>query len=330
MVSSAKFNNGSLFYPLDAVCGNKSFFWVGRGGFGVTHPGNENVRWIIASKIDEYQKLKRSQRGVVVRSLLDNELRHIKFVTPRQAVLKKLEADDNRRQNDSSTEDCCDENSDTNSKNRRVGGSRRKSLLDKHGSIDRILSYPKDVCVEVGYEWTVDIISHLLRDDGICKRNKQQNDAKSQQCGKKQKRQRATKTTKTAPIKRKRERQNTNSRVCDTTVRVSCDMNSEVQGDCELFEQIFPEESGADISKSTELTPKKVDNFVSHLLLQEEKENFDMIHQNDFIDCIERSSKRQRLCTPSCFHEEHSSEADVDDMLNFFNEVLDYSEAIPL
>ena len=169
------------------------------------------------------------------------KLRHIKFVTPRQAVLKKLEADDNRTQNDSSTEDCCDENSDTNSKNRRVGGSRRKSLLDKHGSIDRILSYPKDVCVEVGYEWTVDIISHLLRDDGICKRNKQQNDAKSQQCGKKQKRQRATKTTKTAPIKRKRERQNTNSRVCDTTVRVSCDMNSEVQGDCELFEQIFPE-----------------------------------------------------------------------------------------
>ena len=143
------------YFNLNQVLQDKSFFWVGRGGHGVTHPGNRVVRAIIASKSAEYQDMPRSMRGIVAENLLANELVHIKFVIPCDAVLSKIRADD-----------CATRTAEDKS---RVGNSRKTSLLEQHGSIEQIESYPPGVCIEVGRKWALDVIKHQLREVDVKK-----------------------------------------------------------------------------------------------------------------------------------------------------------------
>jgi len=91
---------------------------------------------------------------------LENELGGIKFVISRDKLLANLEADD-RKGNGS----------------RRVGLSRRKSLLEKHKSIEQIRSYPEGVCIEVGTAWARDILNHQLREDADAVRKEKNDDS---------------------------------------------------------------------------------------------------------------------------------------------------------
>jgi len=140
------------YYPLDIVLNSNLFFWVGRGGYAITHSGNSRVRGIICSKADDYAQLKRSLRGRVAKGLLQTELRGTKFVIPRDVILQNLQQDQEiaRRGGKGS---------------RKVGATRKKSLLDRHESIAQIESYPPGVCIEVGYKWAIDIVNHQLREE---------------------------------------------------------------------------------------------------------------------------------------------------------------------
>ncbi|KAL7559603.1 hypothetical protein ACA910_008366 [Epithemia clementina (nom. ined.)] len=165
-MNGAKAKSKLYFCTVD-VLRESTFFWVGRGGHGVKHPGNKKVRIVIASRSAEYQGLERSERGRIPEELLRNELRNVKFVIPRDAVISKITSD---RKNTTSKTDDADSRDKKNTA--LVGASRLKSLLQTHKSMDHIRSYPDGVCIEVGYKWKLDILKHLLREDEAKRRNK--------------------------------------------------------------------------------------------------------------------------------------------------------------
>lgn len=126
---------------------------------------------MIATYKDEYLRMKRSHRGRVVVSLLENELCDIKFVIP---VAKALEGLLGKSVNTKGA--------------RLLGEPRRKSILSLHGSVEDIQSYPENVCIEVGLAWAKDIVSHLLREDNkesSPKKRKQPNSSSHQPTKKK-------------------------------------------------------------------------------------------------------------------------------------------------
>ncbi|KAL7569631.1 hypothetical protein ACA910_008289 [Epithemia clementina (nom. ined.)] len=149
-----------LFFRTTEVLGDSTFFWVGRGGHGVKHSVNKHVRRVIASRCAEYRGLERSKRRRVPEDLLRNELRNVKFVMPRDAVISKISTDRKPKKKKTAA-------ADKKAKPHTVllGASRLKSLLETHKSMDQIRSYPEGVCIEVGYEWKLDILKHLLREE---------------------------------------------------------------------------------------------------------------------------------------------------------------------
>ena len=144
------------FFPLSQVLQSDSFFWVGRGGFAITHTGNARVRQELEEVCMEYQLMKRSERGRMARSV-HKKLKHVKFVVPRDVVLENMEEDDNNLARGII-------------RPRKLGLPRRRSLMQVHNSIDQIRSYPEGTCIDVGHMWARDIINHLLREDAKTKK----------------------------------------------------------------------------------------------------------------------------------------------------------------
>jgi len=50
------------------------------------------------------------------------------------------------------------------SQKRWLSQTRTKSILDQHGNISKIQTYPRGVYIEVGRDWAIDILDHLLRE----------------------------------------------------------------------------------------------------------------------------------------------------------------------
>jgi len=148
--------NTRLYYPIQEVLSSKSFYWIGRGGYSITHSGNVYVRSIIAQHANRYMSLKRADRNDLCTRLLENEFVDMKFVIPRDKLLANLARDDDNQKASGA---------------RRVGLSRRQSLMEKHRTIDQIKSYPDEVCIEVGESWTRDILAHQFREDAERKKS---------------------------------------------------------------------------------------------------------------------------------------------------------------
>ncbi|KAL7556359.1 hypothetical protein ACA910_006286 [Epithemia clementina (nom. ined.)] len=277
IVAALTDNDGPLFYPTGIVKANVEFFWVGRGGFGISHPGNQHVKQIIKTRKSEYKALKRSERGRFVRDLLNDELHNIKFVIPRAHLIKKMQADDKDRRTTTSSQE--EETSSTNSDatHRRVGDARREGLIETHESMEKIESYPSDkdddVCIVVGDNWTFDIISHLLRDSS-CAEPKTQIVKTTQQLRQK------TNTTESKADKptlasKKRERQQdvddieTYERVFDFSTRLSNGMLLEQLSVKDMFAALFPEEAGIEPYPYTAFAQQKVDLTVQQTTEEE-------------------------------------------------------------
>ena len=162
--------NKPSYFPMNEVLESNSFFYGWRGPHAINHPGNKKLREFVNARRDDYTKLSRNKRGQFIKDLLKDDLRHVQFVISRDVVLDLMAQDDAKEQ---AVLDLKDQDDAKEQERiiapRKLGLPRRRSLMEAHGSIDKIRAYPTGCCIAVGDWWTADCRGHLFRDDGSAK-----------------------------------------------------------------------------------------------------------------------------------------------------------------
>ena len=162
--------NKPSYFPMNEVLESNSFFYGWRGPHAINHPGNKKLREFVNARRDDYTKLSRNKRGQFIKDLLKDDLRHVQFVISRDVVLDLMAQDDAKEQ---AVLDLKDQDDAKEQERiiapRKLGLPRRRSLMEAHGSIDKIRAYPTGCCIAVGDWWAADCLGHLFRDDGSAK-----------------------------------------------------------------------------------------------------------------------------------------------------------------
>ena len=179
MMQPRKKKSGSSnqqYFHSEEVLNSSRFFLVGRGGHGNFHKGNRAVRSLVADHANEYVETARKDRAQISIGLFDNHplFQTLLFVTPRDYVLPRLEKDEEalaakQAQKPKAVQGITLPNGTTipptlSSQKRWLSRTRMQSIIEEHGSISNIRSYPKGVYIEVGRDWAIDIIDHLCRE----------------------------------------------------------------------------------------------------------------------------------------------------------------------